>query len=117
MNNDLISRSALMCEIDWLNRSYPEDCGNEVAEKLVKLIEQAPAVDAMPKWISVKDRLPEPETEVLVWLKHIPNIAIYGHDKYGNLGFYFIDEYGYRCTFRPTVTYWMPLPEQPKEDT
>lgn len=73
------------------------------------------AVDEMPRWISVEERLPEPETEVLVWLRHIPNIAVYGHDKYGNLDFYFIDECGYRGTFRPAVTHWMPLPEAPKE--
>jgi rubrerythrin len=56
-NNDLISRSALLEEFDWLNRAYPEDCGNEVAEKLVKLIEQAPAVDAEP-------------VEYSMWLEH-----------------------------------------------
>ena len=47
MNDKLISKNALMREIDWLNRSYPDDCNNEVAAKLVKLIETAPVVDAV----------------------------------------------------------------------
>ena len=44
--NDLISRSALLEEFDWLNRSCANEGANEAAAALVKLVEKAPAVDA-----------------------------------------------------------------------
>jgi hypothetical protein len=46
MNNDLISRSALLEEFDWLNRACANDGANEAAAALVKLVEKAPAVYA-----------------------------------------------------------------------
>ena len=72
-------------------------------------IEQLKAV----RWISVKDRLPEPDTKVLV----------YGRNEYG--------VYCITCHYSAhrkwlyhnrttadgkTITHWMPLPEPPKED-
>lgn len=44
--NDLISRSALLDEFDWLNRACANDGANEAAAALVKLVEKAPVVDA-----------------------------------------------------------------------
>lgn len=70
----------------------------------------------MSEWISVEDRLPEYDEEVLIFDGRI-SAAIYtprdnecdgfmgeGLDSYGNA--YFYDD----------VTHWMPLPEPPKED-
>ena len=72
----------------------------------------------MSDWISVKDRLPEDERNVL---------AYYGYDHGdGNLGMRFMAVLTYfafdqqpRFQFESTglkVTHWMPLPEPPKED-
>jgi hypothetical protein len=46
MNNDLISRSALLEKFDWLNRACANDGANKVAAALVKLVENATSVDA-----------------------------------------------------------------------
>lgn len=72
----------------------------------------------MSDWISVKDKLPEDERNVLVY---------YGFDHGdGELGMRFIGVLTY-FAFDPQphfqhastglkVTHWMPLPEPPKED-
>lgn len=59
-------------------------------------------------WISVRDRLPEDQVEVLVATRSkngVPNI-----DK----GYLAIDHFIHRG--RAEVTHWMPLPEPPKEE-
>jgi len=57
------------------------------------------------QWISVKDRLPEPNTRVLVYAKQ---------GSYMNLR---IDHIcNGRWFFSMMVTHWMPLPELPKEN-
>jgi hypothetical protein len=71
------------------------------------------------RWISVKDRLPENETNVLCWRGISwcgPEIFTYG-DLKGEECFYYIDDCGYpmKC-LRPSITHWMPLPEPPKEE-
>lgn len=71
---------------------------------------------AQPKWISVKERLPEDCKDVFVW-------AVY-HEEYGkSWALREIDKYckgvGWENTADPDVrevTHWMPLPEPPKED-
>lgn len=56
------------------------------------------------EWISVKDRLPEPWTEVLVWRG--PEYPIVSSE---------VTSTGLWCHFF-NITHWMPLPEPPKED-
>lgn len=89
----------------------------------------------MTDWISVKDRLPEEEQDVLMYTSEI---EIYGrhkekkhlqHDIYR--GYYedgqWLTSYCYGCEYiykmnekYPNelieVTHWMPLPEPPKEE-
>lgn len=82
----------------------------------------------MAEWISVKDRLPEKGHYLVVkdvWGNKIIGVCSYAnnlekideYDFYGKNhgGWYDYDgEYGYfECD---NVTYWMPLPEPPKED-
>ena len=59
----------------------------------------------MSKWISIEDRLPPDQQEVLVYTvsqKGLGNI-----DK----GYWFTDRFIHRG--RAKVTHWMPLPEPP----
>ncbi len=66
---------------------------------------------AQPKWISVEERLPENEYEVLVYT-----------DRYGGrteFAYYvrrFEAWYQNFCLLIPNVTHWIPLPKQPKEE-
>jgi hypothetical protein len=70
----------------------------------------------MSKWISVKDRLPEPYEDVLVCMylpfrernKQVVTLSYYlGDDE----GYFFEEDTDSR------VTHWMPLPEPPEGDT
>lgn len=83
----------------------------------------------MNEWISVKDKLPKKDGEYLCVVDGVIHLYIkvcsytnnlYSVDKYdfydgkGESGFYNLDtEYGY-C--REKVSYWMKLPELPKEE-
>jgi hypothetical protein len=62
------------------------------------------------EWIPVTERLPEKNTTVLGYYEFGRNIFWYDEK-----GFNDIDEYGVACP-NDTVTYWIPLPEPPKED-
>ncbi len=82
-------------------------------EELIKnapTLDVAPAIDVGPKWISVKDKLPERYKRVLVAFKNgMVTISMRTFEQYtGVFGFLFESNYG-------PATYWMPLPEPPKE--
>lgn len=87
--------------------------------KVLRLIEQAPTLDYVPRqqWISVKDRLPE-ETERVLFVPtcnqgsvYIGQCAFVGRDG----GVMFAHRDG-RYKVNYYAKYWMPLPEAPKED-
>ena len=67
-------------------------------------------LDAGPKWISVKDKLPERNKRVLVAFKDgMVTTSMRTLEQHtGVFGFLFEGDYG-------TATHWMPLPEPPKE--
>ena len=67
----------------------------------------------VPKWISVKDSLPEIGTVVLGYAKHNP-FSAYEVMLVRNLGngFEMIRYHEYTSS----ITHWMPMPEPPKED-
>ena len=58
------------------------------------------------KWISVKDRLPEPFTVVLV----------YDNDKTVAVAYMTRHKEWVGIVIRNEVTHWMPLPQPPKEE-
>lgn len=60
----------------------------------------------MSEWISVKDRLPAPNTWVLVYAKQ---------GSYMNLRIDYICNG--RWFFSMMVTHWMPLPEPPESES
>ena len=67
------------------------------------------------EWISVNDKLPEPETDVLGFRYDHVEVFTYRYDKVGSLEFMYMDDSGYWWkAFAPRVTHWMPLPEPPK---
>lgn len=65
----------------------------------------------MSEWISVKDRLPEENINVLIYRRNMMNVYTYfGHGEWE-------DDYGYWTrTEDDGITHWMPLPEPPKEE-
>lgn len=77
---------------------------------------------AQPKWISVEERLPEDDVEVLVYIASkkenvdsVIAITHYTHSMYGYNIEGWCSPWQY-CFWDREVTYWMPLPEPPKED-
>lgn len=64
-----------------------------------------------PHWISVKDRLPEHDGEVLACCGGNIFIANCPEDEWV---VYFLEEGGYSETCHVQVDYWMPLPEPPE---
>jgi hypothetical protein len=97
------------------------DCMRGGIRKALRIIEQAPVVDATPRWISVEERLPEDDANVLVYaIGNNENSCIamtsYTHNLHGfhiegwrSPWQYFFDDH--------KITHWMPLPPAPKEES
>lgn len=69
------------------------------------------AVDAMPRWISVEERLPEDYEDVVIIMRNgASSWYRVAYREYGGWSF----GGGRRVT--DEVTHWMPLPEPPKEE-
>ena len=89
------------------------------SEDLREILEDLPAADVAPVWISVKDKLPENEDLVLAVIS-----GSYGNIRFVDavvLGNYYED--GWEIEDYPDpgwegleVRCWMPLPEPPEED-
>ncbi len=84
---------------------------------------QTPYVEKEPmrirpvnQWISVKDRLPKSEKEVLVWYKYTWDA---GFTSYGfgiNVWYSNAKQWRDGCLLKGVeVLYWQPLPEPPKD--
>ena len=82
------------------------------------LIDDMPAADVQPisQWISVKDRLPEPEKDVLVWYRYTWG-AGFTSCRFGISKWYSNRKRWYEgCLLKGfEVLYWQPLPEPPKD--
>ena len=83
-------------------------------EEVGKLIEAA-----LPKWISVEERLPHVVAESN-WDKKTENVLAIEENGNFYVGRFFIYKYDGAHEFvsgydSPLVTHWMPLPEPPKE--
>jgi len=78
----------------------------------------------MSEWISVKDRLPEPFVDVLVWCENLAQDyaqleCFRVGEFYAAIDRFCVWEDGKPSSFRTDrfygkVTHWMPLPEPPK---
>ena len=87
-------------------------CGNGCMDTMNKdaraYIQQLEA--QVPKWISVEERLPEEDDDVLMMTDMGMSMGYYCRDS-------FIDSWvDYVNSDSKCVTHWMPLPEPPKED-
>jgi len=59
----------------------------------------------MPKWISVKDRLPEENRDVIIGWNDITGVGWFADNNF----------YGKGINPKKRVTHWMPLPDGPEE--
>ena len=109
MNDDLISRKALLEEFDrvCVDGVMAHGANVNLEIEFVRAVQKAPAVDPHKhgRWISVKHRLPEEKTRVLVFVPH-SSIKI---DTDRIVGRIWVRWNGH-------VTNWMPLPEPPEEE-
>ena len=81
-------------------------------------IDAIPAADVQPvnQWISVEDRLPESEKEVLVWYKYTWGAAPTSYGFGINVWYSNAKQWRDGCLLKGVeVLYWQPLPEPPKD--
>ena len=83
---------------------------------------QTPTIEAGPKWISVKDKLPDVGVPVLVAYHNFIDGEVQGDSVAAQLFqpacWYWWEGSIEDCDneVRVEITHWMPLPEPPKED-
>lgn len=109
----LIDADALIKEIDKLSANT---VGTVIAKQAIRrMVEIAPTVQTFGGWISVKERMPDDGTNILVANAKTGSQYVSHKDL-----IWFSPE---RLAFVPTsyfhefeFTHWMPLPEPPRED-
>ena len=87
------------------------DCGyNTAMAEMQEFIKQLPVADVQPisQWISVKDRLPENDVEVMLYDTDCGVVLGWYDDEIEDFATEFISPLD-------AVTHWMPLPEPPKD--
>ena len=122
LKNILASHKNHVFSLDHLCSSALEyiqhlEAGIDRCYELAKRLESA-----QPKWISVEERLPEDDVNVLIYaasekdgVDSVIAITNYTHSMHG------FNIEGWRspwqyCFWERKVTHWMPLPEAPKEE-
>lgn len=96
---------------------YEHDCGIHGCAIICAARERLEELTASP-WISVNDRLPEDEQGVLVIASGRPRAHLELDCAHELATFYAGEGWlleAYPEWENPQVTYWMPLPERPKE--
>lgn len=88
--------------------------GSQDRDWLMRCIEEAPTITPPNEWVSVEEKLPEDNTQVLMWSARW-KIAEAG--SYYNQHFWVYSEIG-DGYIADNITHWMPLPSPPdKEQT
>lgn len=120
MADELIRLDTTIISIDSLinKASTAEEAKALFTVKDVIYSQQRYFTDVQPvdRWISIKDRLPEPNTWVMVYIKYpSPVFEIErGIQKMTNIKKMFYEGKSFYYDFG-TITYWQPLPEPPKD--
>ena len=127
----LINADALHKRLDALFEDIEGDkrlsrsersCMSGAVDECIDLLESTP-LEKPQKWVSVKDRLPEPEETVLVCAEAKENrghrvcavTQMVERDVFGQLVKRWRSPWnGFREMYE--ITHWMPLPEPPEED-
>lgn len=80
-------------------------------------VEKEPVkIQPVSQWISVKDRLPKSEKEVLVWYKYTWDAVSTSYGFGINRWYSNTKQWRNGCLLKGIeVLYWQPLPEPPKE--
>ena len=113
--DDAISRSAA---IEALNQHSYETSYDY--DKTVELLNELPALDVAPKWISVEDRLPEEGQPTIIRIERWPEVVFYAVAYAGkrteDSTVWETGDEDFNCNFgKPKVTHWMPFTT--KEET
>ena len=106
---------ARLISYDYIRQKAFADPDSGEAVVYLQDIADAPAadVDTVLRWIPVTERLPEKNKEVVGWYKDNPFSPFrYGIVSWNGHGWVFT----YAQRYVDAVTYWMPLPEPPKEE-
>ena len=120
MAKEYIEREALKRELlSWaVSINHPEYL---IKDDALHVIDSIPAADVVEQeqeskplngWISVKDRLPDYFTSVLVWCPG--NKCIYAAYRNARQEWYTFDDTIAGHVVVNMVTHWMPLPNPPK---
>ena len=124
MENDLISRDKLLDDLNDINETDYGSISDYRAHMAVsralsdvrRIVDGYPSVEAEPRWISVKDGLPEKTGYYLCWVE----ASSVGERKESEHRKLYWEENVWLSSAKSFRTehplYWMPLPEPPKMD-
>ena len=97
---------------EWLFERLALELRQKV-EEIHKLLEENESLSATMQWVSVTERLPEINQQVLV-LGTNPNIVTTGYiHKYGHWIWSSLNGSTHKADHIYKITHWMPLPEPP----
>lgn len=131
-NNDLILRGDALkairqrCISEHLPFKSNTQEGERVLDALAAVYQVKPYKDVCGKWISVKDRLPDPDEKVIVY--NAENEGTFfarriesDFECWDAVTREFVNwrwiPYGYTCITLESVTHWMPRPKPPEVTT
>ena len=115
----LIDAELLTTNIAFTKNCVKDNVQMALVNCILSIINNMPTIEAEPDkgWISVKDRLPEPETWVMVYIEYPSPVfeVERGIQKMSSIKKMFYDGKSFYCDFGE-INYWQPLPEPPESE-
>lgn len=113
-------QDAMMRLVEWAFTSHkvlnvPDTKRDEIIKQLANYKLTLIIGEPISPWISVEERLPEPEKEVIILAKN-KYIDIDHLTDDGEGGYYWWKSDEWICCEDDKITHWMPIPELPKEE-